>query len=98
MSYVKKRWKVFGYVGLSLKIDGLEDHRMKFQGQERGEPADFDYHDTEESIDPHENYFKSIKFESGEKAPLYLSAAKSNNSIRKIFTDLVNIFAICRYI
>ena len=43
MSYVKKRWKVFGYVGLSWKIDGLDDHRMKFQGQERGEPADFDY-------------------------------------------------------
>ena len=42
MSYVKKRWKVFGYVGLSLKIDGLEDHRMKFQGQEREEPTDFD--------------------------------------------------------
>ena len=47
MSYVKKRWKVFGYqyvgLNLSLKIDGLEDHRMKLQGQERGEPADFDY-------------------------------------------------------
>ena len=43
MSYVKKRWKVFGYVGLSLKIDALEDQRMKFQGQERGEPADFDH-------------------------------------------------------
>ena len=28
---------------IKLKIDGLEDHRMKFQRQERGEPADFDY-------------------------------------------------------
>ena len=95
MSYVKKRWKVFGYVGLRLKIDGLEDHRMKFQGQERGDLLALT---TEESIGPHENYFKPIKFESGEKAPLYLSAAKSNNSIRKIFTDLVNVFAICRFI
>ena len=43
MSYVKKRWKVFGYVGLSLKIDGLEDHIMKFKGQDRGELDDFDY-------------------------------------------------------
>ena len=30
-------------VGLSLNIDGLEDHKMKFQGQETGKPPVFDY-------------------------------------------------------
>ena len=72
MTYVKKRWKVFGYVGLSLKIDGLDDHRMYSKDKSEENLLTLT---TEESIGPHENYFKSIKFESGEKAPLYLSAA-----------------------
>ena len=30
----------FADVGLSLNIDGSEDHRMKFQGQSPGLPSD----------------------------------------------------------
>ena len=30
--------KSFSNVGLSLKIDGSEDHKMKFHGQESGKP------------------------------------------------------------
>ena len=33
----------FADVGLSLNVDGSEDHRIKFQGQEPGKPQDFDY-------------------------------------------------------
>ena len=30
--------KAFADVGLSLNIDGSEDHKMKFQGQPEGKP------------------------------------------------------------
>ena len=33
----------FADVGLSLNVEGSEDHRMKFQGEEPGKPQDFDY-------------------------------------------------------
>ena len=33
----------FADVGLSLAIDGSEDHKMKFQGQKRGKHTDFKY-------------------------------------------------------
>ena len=32
--------KAFSNVGLSLNIHGSEDHRMKFQSQKPGRPAD----------------------------------------------------------
>ena len=31
--------KSFSHVGLSLNLDGSEDHKMKFQGQPPGKPA-----------------------------------------------------------
>ena len=35
--------KSFSDVGLSLNIDGSEDHKMNFQDQKPGKPDSFDY-------------------------------------------------------
>ena len=41
--------KSFSDVGLSLNIDGSEDHKMNFQDQKPGKPDNFDYYSNNEA-------------------------------------------------